>query len=114
MSTPELVIAHRNQTATAARGIGPIKAVPDTELVDVMVRLGMPKFRAVEIHWNPEKRLEALTIWSLEQDARDGDREARQALDLARAMLVRQRQEELVCDDPRRGHDEVFDPRELL
>lgn len=114
MSSPLEVVQLRNQRHSEARGIGPIKSIPDTELVAVMVRQGMPRFRAVEIHWNPEKRLAALMVWNLEQDAADGDRSARERLELTREMLARQRQEELISDDPTRGYDEIFDPRQLL
>jgi hypothetical protein len=114
MTSPAQAVWERNASRMARQGVGPIRSIPDTELVDVLIRLGVPKFRAVELHWNPEKRLATLELWCLEQDARDGDRDARGKLEVARAMLARQRQEELISDDPTRGHTDLIDPRVLL
>lgn len=112
--TPADAIRLRNEQRGRGEGIGPIRDIPDLELVNTLVAHGQPRWSALELTRNPQLRLAALRFWCDVQDAGKGDPVARQRIDYMRACWSRMRQEELISDDYRRGYTEVFDPKELL
>jgi len=97
-----------------APGIGPVASVPDAELIACLVAHGQPRWAAREAAANPQARLAALRFWADVQDAGAGDRAARQRVDYLRASWAAMRREELIADDPRRTHQIIVDPAELL
>lgn len=115
---PALAQALRTRQAQAAQhgapGIGPVAAVPDREIVATLVAHGQPRWAALEAVRNPQARLAALRFWADVQDAGAGDRAARQRVDYLRASWAVMRREELIADDPRRTHNLIVDPADLL
>jgi hypothetical protein len=113
--TPADSVRLRNARRGAGDGIRtPIAAIPDAELIANLVEHGQPLWAARELRRNPQLRLAALRFWVDVGDARKGDPAARERVDYMRACWSRMRAEEILTDDPRRGHTDVFDPKELL
>lgn len=105
----------RNARHQAGNGIPtPIASIPDRELIATLVAHGQPRWAAQELTRNPQLRLAAVRFWVDIGDAGRGDPAAKDRVDYMRACWVRMRAEEILSDDPRRGHTEVFDPKELL
>lgn len=105
----------RNQKRQAGAGIKtPLAAVPDEELIACLVEHGQPRHAAAELKRNPQLRLAALRFWVDVGDARKGDKAARERVDYVRESWARMRTEELISDDPRRGHGQLIDPADLL
>lgn len=113
--TPVDAVRLRNQHHQAGAGIpSPIASIPDRELIATLVEHGQPRWAAAELTRNPQLRLAALRFWVDVGDARQGDPVAKERVDYMRECWMRMRAEEILSDDPRRGHTEVFDPKELL
>lgn len=112
--TPADSLRLRNQHHQAGAGIpAPIASVPDGELIATLVAHGQPRWAAAELRRNPQLRLAAVRFWVDVGDAAH-DPAARERVDYMRECWSRLRAEEILCDDPRRGHTEVFDPKQLL
>jgi hypothetical protein len=115
MLSPADQVRLRNQQRQAGAGIAtPIAAVPDEELIACLVEHGQPRHAAAELKRNPQLRLASLRFWVDVGDARKGDAQAKERVDYVRECWHRMRVEELISDDPRRGHDHLIDPKELL
>jgi hypothetical protein len=115
MLSPADQIRLRNRHRQAGAGIAtPVAAVPDAELVACLVEHGQPRHAALELTTNPQLRLAALRFWVDVGDARAGDKAARERVDYCRECWARQRADELIADDPRRGHAHLVDPADLL
>lgn len=113
--TPTDAIRLRNQHQQTGAGIPtPLTSIPDDELIGTLVEHGQPRWAAQELKRNPQLRLAALRFWVDVGDARVGDSEAKERVDYMRQCWSVMRAEELISDDPTRGHTEVFDPKELL
>lgn len=105
----------RNQKFAAGRGIAtPLADVPDGELIRTLVAHGQPEWSARQLTVNAQLRLAALRFWVDVGDAGRGNVEAKERVDYMRACFQALRREELISDDPARGHGDVIDPRELL
>jgi hypothetical protein len=112
---PADLVRLRNERHNAGAGIRtPIAAVPDEELIACLVEHGQPRHAAIELKRKPQLRLAALRFWVDVGDAQKGDPAARERVDYMRECWTRMRAEELISDDPRRGHGEYIDPAELL
>lgn len=115
MLNPANAIRLRNRQHQAGAGIPtPLTSIPDEELIATLVEHGQPRWAAEQIKRNPEHRLAALRFWVDVGDARHGDPDARARVDYMRECWIRMRAEELITDDPARGHTDVIDPAELL
>ena len=115
MLSPADLIRLRNHQRQAGAGIAtPIAAVPDSELIACLVEHGQPRHAAAELTRNPQLRLAALRFWVDVGDARKGDPAAKERVDYVRDCWERMRAEELISDDPRRGHAHLIDPADLL
>lgn len=113
--SPADAVRLRNRHHQAGAGIAtPLLEVPDEELIQNLVALGQPRWSAEELKHNPQLRLSALRCWVDVGDAGRGDPEAKERVDYLRECFSKMRAEEIISDDPRRGHTEVFDPKELL
>lgn len=112
---PELQMRVRGRHSGAGAGIPtPIASVPDAELIDTLVAHGQPRYAAEQIRNSPELRLAALRFWCDVGDAGRGDAEARERVDYCRHNWQRMRAAEILSDDPRRGHNDAIDAKELL
>lgn len=118
MLTPADAIRLRNQHQQAGAGIAtPIASVPDAELINELVAHGQPRWAAEELRHNPQLRLAALRFWVDVGDAQRGDKAARERVEYMRECWHAMRAEELISDDPRRGHQgeaALIDPADLL
>lgn len=115
VATPADVVRERNRRFQDTQpGIGPVRSIPDRELVATLVAYGQPKHAAMEAIGNPQLRLAALRFWADVQDAGAGDQAARNRVDALRYQWSRMRQEEWISDDPRRGYGAEADPKVLL
>lgn len=84
--------------------IGPVRAVPDHELIATLVAHGMPLVCAKAVEHNPQQRFVALRFWSDVDSAGKGDPEAKARVDFCRGRWDRLRRDGLVADDSRRVH----------
>lgn len=92
----------------------PIADIPDGELIRTLVSLGQPEWSARQLMRNPQLRLAALRLWADVGAAGRGDVRAKERVDYVRASYAAMRREELISDDPARGHGDAFDPKDLL
>lgn len=79
-----------------------LPAVPDAELIALMVSQGMPPFAAAALHHDGQLRYQALQVWECAQAARQGDKGAQEVLDLQREQFAQARKDELIHDNPNR------------
>lgn len=113
--SPLQKVQNRNLHNQAGSGIPiPMPALPDSELIATLVGLGQPRWAAEEIRRNPQLRLAAARLWVDVGDAAKGDPRARERVDYCRKAWSEMRRQEILSDDPRRGHTEVMDPKLLL
>lgn len=82
--------------------IGPLRAVPDPELIETLVSHGMPLVCAQAIRHNNQQRFCALRFWCDVRDAGEGKVEAKARVDYQRELWDKFRRQELIADDPRR------------
>jgi hypothetical protein len=117
MLSPADAVRMRNQHHQAGAGIAtPLVEVPDEELVKTLIEHGQPRHAAEELKRNPQLRLAALRFWADVGDARAGDKAAKERVDYLRECWAKMRAEELITDDPARGHANahLIDPADLL
>jgi hypothetical protein len=116
VSTPEQVLRRRNERMQATQpGIRKqMRSIPDAELIACLVANGQPRYAAEEVRTNPQVRFSATMFFCDVLDAAQGDKRAKQQVDFIREQWSRMRKEELITDDPTRGHTDLIDPRTLL
>lgn len=92
-------------------GIGAeIRALPDSELIATLVQLGCPRWFADQVRHHPAVRFNAVAVWCLVQDAREGLSvqnaqtgewsSARDLVDAMREQYAQARRDELISDRP--------------
>lgn len=82
--------------------VGPLRAVPDHELITTLVVHGMPLVSANTVSYNGQFRFTALQFWSDVEHAGRGDKEAKARVDYCRQLWDQYRRQNLISDDPRR------------
>lgn len=85
--------------APAVATIGPMRDVPDGELVKTLIGLGMPAGPARTQISNPSMRLVALRVWCDVHDAGRGDKQAKQRIDYIREGFSVLRREDLIREE---------------
>src|SRR4029077_19499716 len=108
----ELARRRARRFMEGAEIMAPIADIPDGELIRTLVSLGQPEWSARQLMGNPQLRLAALRLWADVGAAGRGDGAAKERVDYVRAAYARMRKEELISDDPSRGHGDAFDPKE--
>lgn len=105
----EAIAAGRTTRGGRAPGIGPLRAVPDPELIATLVSHGMPLVEARALEHVQQARFIALRFWCDVQDSVQGDVAARERVDRLRGEWAKLRLENLISDDRKRVHQHVIE-----
>lgn len=82
------------------QGIPSLPYPNDNLLAATMMNLGMPRFAAEQVRYNPQLRLKFVRLWCAVQLAAEGNPAAKERVDVARAHFAEARRLELVADRP--------------
>lgn len=72
----------------------------DDRLISTAVELGMPRVMAEQARWHPPARHHLFTVWCAVQLAAEGDKDAKEFLDMQRFLWDRGRRNQTISDKP--------------
>lgn len=72
----------------------------DEHLIATVVQLGCPRWAADQMRYNPALRLAYYGVWVNVRAMEQGDRNAREFVDVIRATFEQNRRNQLASDDP--------------
>lgn len=81
-------------------GLPPMRHPSDELLAATMVSLGMPAFAADQVRHSPQLRLQFTQLWAAVQLAAQGNPDAQERVDVARATFAEGRKIGLISDKP--------------